>query len=86
MAALHTVNRLSALASCLETASDNDAILLIEDGVYAATQKQPRPLLAIDIDVQARGISSRLTAEATVVSYAEFVELTVQHNPIVTWC
>ena len=86
MATLHTVNRVSALASCLETASDEDTILLIEDGVYAATQKQPRALLAIDIDVQARGIASKITAETTVVSYADFVELTVQHNPIVTWC
>jgi len=86
MATLHTVNRVSALASCLQTAADDDSILLIEDGVYAATQPQPRALLAIDVDVQARGISSRLTENTKVIGYAEFVELTVQHNPIVTWC
>ena len=86
MGTLHIVNRVAALAPCLDTAATADAILLIEDGVYAATQDQPRECFAIDMDIQARGIASRITAETSVINYADFVELTVKHNPIVTWC
>lgn len=86
MATLHVVNRESALAACLHAAAERDEILLIEDGIYAAVKPQPRPMLAIDTDVQTRGVRQRLAGGISIVSYAEFVELAVKHNPIVTWC
>lgn len=87
MAVLHLVNRATALASCLEAASLDDVVLLIENGVYAAAQPPlaDRPLLAMGLDVQARGLGDRLTDNVEVVSYADFVSLAEAHNPVVTW-
>ena len=86
MATLHIVNRPAALASCLDVAATTDTVLLIEDGVYAATDVQPRALLAIDKDAHARGVASRLNDDTTLIDYERFVALAVEHKPIVTWC
>jgi sulfur relay protein TusB/DsrH len=86
MATLHLVNRLSALASCLETARDEDTVLLLEDGVYAAAASDDdRPVHAIDVDVEARGLSARLHKNVTLSSYEDFVRLVEEHQPIVSW-
>jgi tRNA 2-thiouridine synthesizing protein B len=86
MATLHLVNRPSALASCLETARDEDTILLLEDGVYAAAASDvDRPLHAIDVDVMARGLSRRLRENVTLASYDDFVRLVEDHQPVVSW-
>ena len=85
MAALHIVNRHSALASCLEVAASDDSVLLIQDAVYALTQAPPRVLLAIAEDVRARGLESRLQEDVRLVDYAEFVDLTVTHQPLISW-
>lgn len=86
MAALHIVNRPSALESCLGTASADDVVLLIEDGVYAATDAAlKRKLSAIGVDVHARGLAARVREHVTIVTYADFVQLVEVNNPIVTW-
>jgi tRNA 2-thiouridine synthesizing protein B len=85
MAALHIVNRFSALTSCLEVAASDDSVLLIQDAVYALTQAPPRVLLAIAEDVRARGLESRLQEDVRLVDYAEFVDLTVTHQPLISW-
>ncbi len=86
MATLHLVNRPSALASCLETAKAEDTILLLEDGVYAAAAGgASRPMHAIDVDVEARGLSGRVNENVTLASYEDFVQLVENHQPIVSW-
>lgn len=85
MATLHMVNRSSALAACLAVAADEDAVLLIEDGVYATLRAPVRPLHAIEDDIRARGLTSRVDVAITRIGYAEMVELTVKHQPIVSW-
>ena len=86
MATLHLVNRPSALTSCLETARDEDTVLLLEDGVYAAaTEQSNRPLHAIDVDVEARGLAGRLRENVTLTSHEDFVRLVENHQPIVSW-
>lgn len=87
MPALHLVNRASALAACLSVAADDDAVLLLEDGVYAAAAgtSPERPLHALEPDVRARGLAGRLAGNTTVVSDAGFVTLVEAHQPVVTW-
>jgi sulfur relay protein TusB/DsrH len=87
MAALHLVNRADALPACLAVAAPDDAILLLEDGVYAATPAQApdRTVHVLDVDVHARGLDTRLATHATRVSDADFVALVVDHQPVVTW-
>ncbi len=76
-------------------AGADDAILLLEDGVYAgiaagmaagmAAHAPPRPLHALEPDVRARGLQDRLGPGVTVISDAGFVRLVERHQPIVTW-
>ena len=86
MAVLHIVNRPAALDSCLGTASAEDVVLLIEDGVYAgASAEVERKLHAIDVDIRARGLATRMNEQVVVVTYADFVRLAEEHTPAVTW-
>lgn len=87
MATLHLINHQHAMTDCLAVAAADDAILLLEDGVYAAAVglAPQRPLHALAADVHARGLSGRIAAQVAVVSDAQFVELVTGHVPIVTW-
>ena len=86
-ATLHIVNRADALARCLPLVAEGDAVLLIEDGVYAACSAvdSPAPCHALADDLEARGITGRIEPAVGVLSYAGFVELVERHRPIVTW-
>jgi tRNA 2-thiouridine synthesizing protein B len=101
MSALHTVNKSplssTALASCLAHVADDAAIILIEDGVYAAlaAARPPAQLTAIAArgalhalgpDLMARGLATaRLIEGIKVVDYEGFVDLTVAHAPVMAW-
>ncbi|HEY1720230.1 MAG TPA: sulfurtransferase complex subunit TusB [Magnetospirillaceae bacterium] len=101
MSPLHTVNKSpfssTALASCLAHATDDAAILLIEDGVYAAlaAAQQPEPLkaaaargavYALEPDLIARGLADApLIAGMKRVDYAGFVDLTATHSSVMAW-
>ena len=87
MAILFIVNHAEALGDCLATADPADTVLLIEDGVYAATKHHTWPgrLAALDPDLRARGLLHRLAPGVRVVTDSEFVDLVVEHQPIVTW-
>lgn len=85
MAALHLVNRPSALAACLELADAADVVLLLQDGVYAGVREHGRALLALADDVAARGLAGRVAASTSIAGYDDFVALVVAHRPIVSW-
>lgn len=87
MAALHLVNKAAALKPCLSVAEAEDAVLLLEDGVYGAVAAQapPRPLHVLEPDVTARGLADRLGKQTTLASDADFVALVETHHPVVTW-
>jgi sulfur transfer complex TusBCD TusB component (DsrH family) len=56
--------------------------LLLGDAAAAAGSDVGRQLLVLGEDMPA---SVAPIATATVIGYDEFVELTVNHQPIVTW-
>ena len=100
MSILHTVNKSPferpALESCAHYALPGSAILLIEDGVYAAragTRVHAALEALTDVrifvlgpDRQARGIDTHDLFEAvTVVGYDGFVNLAVEHDKIQSW-
>ena len=87
MATLHIVNKAAALTDCLPLLTGNDALLLIEDGVYAARTRigAPGPCYALGDDLEARGLIGRIGAGVEVVSYDGFVDLVERHQPVVTW-
>ena len=99
MAMLHTVNEspfeTKTFESCLGLAKKGSTILLIEDGVYAATTGNSVADMiknANDInfcvlgpDAQARGIEGKLAEGIKVVDYDGFVDLVVEHDSVQAW-
>jgi tRNA 2-thiouridine synthesizing protein B len=101
MPILHTVNKSpfekSTFRSCLDHAKSGDAVLLIEDGVYAATKGTVAAqliadrngdvaLYALGADLAARGISDQSLIEGiSVVDYGGFVDLVTEHDVSQAW-
>ena len=87
MSLLHVVNGPRGLDSCLAGVADGDAVLLLGDGVYAASDARLSdidvPVVAIDEDVDARGVA--LGPSVDSVGYDGFVALVVAHDASVTW-
>lgn len=98
---LHTVNKspfeTNALASALAHAATNDAVLLIEDGVYGALQGTTASkaveakagqgkLFVLVPDLAARGLAKgRLIEGIKQVDYAGFVDLVAEHKVTQAW-
>lgn len=82
----------SSINDCLKVASNQDAILFIEDGVYCAldpvlTEKIRQGHIAnvycLAPDLNARGV--RAPAYFQTIDYAGFVELTATYQCSQTW-
>ncbi|SMN01500.1 tRNA 5-methylaminomethyl-2-thiouridine synthase TusB [uncultured Candidatus Thioglobus sp.] len=97
---LHTVNKSSfernSLQSCLNTMDDTSVVLLIEDGVISAADNAKNTSMLADLasqgrvyalqgDVEARGISSKVIEGIQLVDYTGFVDLVVEHGTAVSW-
>lgn len=97
---LHIVNKSpyekNALDSCLRVAQPGNAVILIEDGVYAAARGGSAAeklqkvagsikLYALGPDVEARGMQERVIDGVTQVDYAGFVELVTNHTTNQSW-
>jgi len=97
---LHIVNKShterNALASCLRLAQDGAALLLTEDGIYAATKAAAAAsgiaaasgrlkVYALQPDVEARGMAGKMADGITAVDYAGFVDLVVEHPTSQSW-
>ena len=97
---LHIVNKSPAqarsLESCLRLAKDGQALLLTEDGVYAATpgfaessglaQAAKRlKVYALQPDLEARGMAGKLIEGVATIDYGGFVDLVVEHPTSQSW-
>jgi tRNA 2-thiouridine synthesizing protein B len=97
---LHIVNKSpldrNTLDTCLATAQPGGALLLIEDGVYAATagnaaaakleQAMGRlKVYALKPDLEARGMADRVLAGVNLVDYGGFVDLVTEHATCQSW-
>jgi tRNA 2-thiouridine synthesizing protein B len=97
---LHIINKSpfekNSLDSCLRTAQPGQALLLIEDGIYAATQGsaiQARiteacaklSVYVLQPDLDARGMSAKLIPGISSVDYAGFVDLVEKYNTSHSW-
>ncbi len=96
---LHIVNKSplekNALATALRFASSG-ALLLIEDGVYAATRGNAAEgsvreamarlkVYALALDLQARGMADRVIEGVQTIGYDGFVDLVVEHRNNQSW-
>lgn len=97
---LHTVNKSpfqnDSLDACLAHAKDGSAILLIEDGVYAATKgtavadklqkaMEKFTVYALEPDVKARGVADKVMDGVKLVDYAGFVDLSCENDKVQAW-
>mgnify|MGYP001558452933 FL=1 len=97
---LHTVNKSpfdhNTLDTCLKYAKQGSAVLLIEDGVYAAAKGtavskklqdalKTVPIYALKPDIEARGMQNRVLDGVKLVDYGGFVDLVVEHNTVQSW-
>lgn len=97
---LHIVNKSpterSTLASCLAHALPGHSILLIEDGVYAATRGSPgaerlkgrAPQVRVYVlapDLAARAMGKALVDGVEAVDYRGFVDLVTRHARVQSW-
>lgn len=100
MSVLHIVNKspssCATLHSCLRYARPGDALLLIEDGVYAATggnlagaalrgALERLQVHALRPDLEARGMVAQLIEGVTLVDYGGFVDLAALHHTSHAW-
>ena len=96
---LHIINKSpqerNSLDACLRVAQTG-AILLIEDGVYAATRGNAVEaklreamgrfkIYALGPDLAARAMSDRLIDGVTAVDYGGFVDLVAEHPNCQSW-
>lgn len=97
---LHIINKspfhTSTLQSALNIAQAGDAVLLIEDGVYAATSGSAVESVVLQAagkvkfhvlkpDADARGLADRLLQGMTTVDYGGFVDLVAEHRTSHSW-
>jgi tRNA 2-thiouridine synthesizing protein B len=97
---LHIVNKSpyerNALESALRYAAPGSALLLIEDGVYAATRgsaAEPRlrealgrvKVYALKADLEARGVAARVAEGIELVDYGGFVDLVCGQPNCQSW-
>ena len=97
---LHIVNKSplerNALDSCLAAAQPGAALLLIEDGVYAATRgnasegklraaAERMEVYVLGPDLEARGMAHSLADGVKTTDYAGFVELVTKHKNCQSW-
>ncbi|MEK6550173.1 MAG: sulfurtransferase complex subunit TusB [Pseudomonadota bacterium] len=100
MSLLHTINKSpferNSFDSCVAHAKKGSSILLIEDGVYAATQgtaaakklegiMKDVKVYALQPDVNTRGLQSKMLDGVNLVDYGGFVDLVTQHNAVQAW-
>ena len=92
---LHTVSqspKSHLLESCLNTVSDGDAILFIEDGVYYCKREDllgqisdTAKCFGLKEDLMARGLQIKGESTAENASYRKFVELCVNYDKVISW-
>lgn len=97
---LHIVNKSpfqsTSLQSCLRMAKPGSAVLLIEDGIFAAAAGTSAEALvrqaangvkfyALQPDVDARGVTGKVMDGITLVDYSGFVDLTLEYSTSQSW-
>lgn len=97
---LHIINKspfdASSLDTCLRMAQPGHALLLIEDGIYAAAKGSAvesrvaeactkLSVFALQPDMDARGMTVKLIDGVTLTDYAGFVDLVEKHHTSHSW-
>jgi len=91
---LHIVKHHRSLSEVIAYSIEGDALLLVEDGVYAALLKHKSnrdinqaslPVYCLIGDVNARGLFVADNENCTLVDFDGFVTLTEKYTTSMTW-
>lgn len=93
---LHIVNQSPferpCLEQCLSNFSENDGIILLENGVYSLLPKHPyastlatKTCFAIKADLDARGIKITENAQAELIDFKQFAQLCTEYDLVQSW-
>ncbi len=88
---LHILSRLhdhKMPAALTRSLGSSDALLLTGEGVYAALSDRmalPENCMALQVDVEARGLLSAWPADIPLTDHTGFVALCVQHAKSLSW-
>jgi len=92
MGVLHLVNSSEGLTRCCNRLGPEDALILLEGGVYAAMTTAAIPngfdveLFVLLEHLSQRGIATcRVLPVFVVIDFEGFVRLTAKHSTSVTW-
>lgn len=101
MSILHIISKSSfthnTLRSCIAICANKDSLLLIEDGVFGALQSAPDAkalqslierniaVYALSADVNARALAKKIEPHIQLITYEEFVQLTINHKCTQSW-
>ena len=83
---LHIISNPNAISDCTVHLVDDDAVILIGDGVYGLKDLSLGsrvPVFALESDLVARGIGA--TSNGTPTKMSRFVALVIEHANSVTW-
>ena len=78
----------------LRMLADGDDLLLLQDGVLAAIEgsrfvemlnNAPITVSALKEDIDARGLTAQISSKIDVVSYTDFVNLSLKHTTQMSW-
>ncbi|ALB64338.1 tRNA 5-methylaminomethyl-2-thiouridine synthase TusB [Cronobacter condimenti 1330] len=78
----------------LRLVRSGDDLLLMQDGILAALNDSrfaaallatPARVFALQNDVEARGVSAQISGNIEMISYNDFVKLTVKHASQMAW-
>jgi tRNA 2-thiouridine synthesizing protein B len=86
----------NAFDTCVTHAKKGSAILLIEDGIYAALKgtaaakklqetMKTVPVYALEPDIEARGMKGRIVEGVKLVDYGGFVDLVAEYPTTQAW-
>ena len=82
------------IAGMLRLMGEGDDLLLVADGVLAAVEHShfveilraaPISIHVLNEDAHARGLCAQISSDVIVVSYTDFVRLTVKHAAQISW-
>ncbi len=93
---LHIVNKSpfekNSFSSCIDHAKEGSAVLLIEDGVFAALKGtrfsdglSKAKVYALKSDVDTRGIQENVDGSVELIDYSKFVDLVTENDRVQSW-
>ncbi|CAM3781904.1 Protein TusB [Vibrio aerogenes CECT 7868] len=89
---LHIIQSQQAIKKALFYIVSSDTILLIEDGVYCASQNHEfyqmvsgKNVFALAEDIDARGLRPYTGNDICCIDYSGFVDLTAKNIASMTW-